>query len=386
MSFFQHVEQAPSDPILGLTVAFAKDENAQKVNLGVGAYKTDALQPFVFTAVREAEEQMLKEKLNKEYLPIDGDPEFRKSALKLLLGPEKELSSIACVQSIGGTGALSLAMRFLAFHDIKKIYLSDPTWANHRPLCEKNGMQSKAYPYCSNKNLRFAELCEALENAEEKSVVLFHAACHNPSGIDPQLEQWKELAALVKKKKLLPFFDMAYHGFAEGLDKDHLGFKAFLELDLECVLSYSFSKNFGLYGERLGFLAFFAKDETAATRIQSQLKGMIRSLYSSPPKHAACIVKRVLQTPELCSSWKQELETMRLRVQKMRHDFAEALPDFSFVKEQKGMFSLLGVEKETVQKLKKEKALYMPGSGRINFAGLCQKNFERVVEALKSVL
>lgn len=386
MSLFQNIPLAPSDPILGLTQAFKKDENPQKVNLGVGAYKTDDLQPFVFSSVRAAEQEMLDERLDKEYLPIDGDQEFRKAALSFVLGPHQDLSKIAFVQSLGGTGALSLAMKFLLSWGLNKIYLSKPTWANHKPLCEKNGMQVLEYSYCSHDGLEFSEMCQSLEAAEEKSVVLFHASCHNPSGIDPSSEEWKELALLVKRKNLLPFFDIAYHGFGEGLDKDCLGFQSFIDLGIETLFAYSFSKNFGLYGERLGFLALVSGEEKVAEHVQSQLKAMIRSQYSSPPLHGAQIVKRVLQSPKLLASWKKELEAMRLRVVEMRKAFAKELPIFSFVEQQKGMFSLLGIEKETVQKLKDEKALYMPGSGRINFAGLCSKNFQRVVESLKAVL
>lgn len=394
MPFFNDVALLPDDPILSIPILFAADPCPTKVNLGIGAYKTAEGQPLVLTSVRKAEAQLSSKHLDKEYLPIEGDSEFIKCGLEILLGHDipKNLFS---AQTIGGTGALRIAGEFLARNGFKNIFLSQPSWSNHKLIFERSGLNVGSYPYYDsvNQSLDFNGMREAIQNMPPGSVVVFHGCCHNPSGIDPNFDQWKELSQLLKQKQLIPLFDIAYQGFGQGLVEDAQAVRYFAKQGHEMIVCYSFSKNFGLYGERVGFLTFFLPNEEVVQKVGSQIKTVIRGGYSNPPLHGVRIVKKIFRSPELSAEWHAELTNMRDRILQMRQAFVAELlvkgdnkKDFSYLTQQKGLFSFSGLNAEQVMRLRKEKGIYMPTSGRINIAGLNTTNLEYVAEAIISVL
>lgn len=397
MGFFDKVTMAAEDPILSLNTSFAKDVRSSKVNLGVGAYKTSDLQPMVLSTIKKAENIIASSEHNHEYLPIDGDKEFLRLISELIFGRDSEVLSsgrLYSAQTIGGTGALRIGADFLAQEVGSSLYLSDPTWANHKPLFTRAGHQIEFYPYYDRKThkLDFSGMCDAIKRMPEGSIILLHACCHNPTGMDPSLEQWKEISSVIKERFLVPFFDFAYQGFGNGLVEDSEVIRHFAKEGHEMLISYSCSKNFGLYGERVGAFFVLTGEKMIAEKVQSRVKSIVRANYSSPPSYGAKLVKTILSSDSLTQEWQKELQNMRERISEMRKAFASGLLaktqqyDFSFMHDQRGMFSFSGLEKDHVDRLIAEYGIYMPGSGRINVAGLSSSNLEYVVDAVVSVI
>lgn len=392
LEFFKNVVMASPDSVLNLNVAFQKDTHPKKVNLGVGSYKTDELAPWVFPSVAEAEERLVAGKFNHEYLPIDGDSEFNASTQELVFGKSSE--SVVTVQTLGGTGALKIASDFLLRHGPKTIYISEPTWPNHRQVFSMAGLKVESYPYYDIQNHRFCfdEFIKAIEHMQRGSAILLQPCCHNPTGIDPTKGQWRELLDKIKKQEILPFFDMAYQGLAKSLEEDSYAIRLFAKEFDEMIISYSYSKNFGLYGERVGALLFAIKDKDLLERIVSQLKILIRTNYSNPPSFGARLVKTVLKDPKLHKQWEGEVEIIRNRLTDMRLKLIEMFKekgckrDFSALRDQHGMFSFCGLTKEQVDILIRDYGIYMTSNGRISVAGLSKSNLEYVVEAIIDVL
>lgn len=396
MGFFDGVALAEKDPILSLNAEFFEDSRSNKVNLGLGVYKNSELKPMLLSSVRKAENILALKNLERGYLPIDGDPQFLRLSSELLFGRDSQrLSSghVYAAQSLGGTGALRLGADFLFSEVGNRVYISDPTWINHKPIFIYAGHEIAYYPYYHKKscNFDFENMCSAIKEMPKGSVILLHGCCHNPTGIDPTLEQWKEIASLIRKQQVFPFFDVAYQGFGEGLDKDAQVVRYFADEGLEMFVSYSCSKTFGLYGERTGVFFVVAKDESVVEKVASKTKSLIRTNYSSPPAHGARIVKTILSSDELREEWRTELRNMRERVFEMRKALVSGLlaksqdRDFSFMRDQRGMFSFSGLTKEHVDQLIVEYGIYMPGDGRINVAGLSSENLDYVVDAILSV-
>lgn len=396
MSFFDEIPLLPPDPILGLPILFAAESRPNKVNLGIGSYKTAEGLPLVLNSVRKAENLILQRHLNKEYLPIDGDSEFLKCALQLIFGGE--LSSIEserlyASQTLGGSGALRIAGEFFSKLINSNIFLPQPSWLNHKPLFERGGMNVGSYPYFDPKThlLDFKGMCQAINNLPPASIILLHASCHNPTGVDPTLEQWRELSDLIKKRGLFPFFDFAYQGFGDSIEADAQSVRLFAREGHEMMVAYSFSKNFGLYGERVGLLSVLTSEPKTKPKIASQVSTLIRGNYSNPPLQGARIVSTILKSHELTLDWKGELKNMCERIKEMRKALVAALlvrghdRNFDFILKQNGLFSFIGLSKEQVDRLRSEYAIYMPSNGRINLAGLNTQNIEYFVQALLSV-
>lgn len=392
--FFESLTLQPEDPILGLNALFTSDPNPLKVNLGIGAYKTADNKPLVLTAVAKAESLLLHKHINKEYLPIIGEGEYIQQALSLLFGSIALNQGIVGAQTLGGTGALRLGGEFLAANATPLIYIAEQTWPNHALVFEKAGLKTQNYPYydLNTHCLRFEELCSAIKQMPKGSAILLQACCHNPTGADPSFEQWKELSLLIKKQQILPFFDIAYQGFGKNLDEDAKPIRYFANEGHEMLVAYSFSKNFGLYGERVGLLAIAAQNEQTAKKAISQVKVLIRGNYSNPPGHGARIISTILNTEELANEWKKELQNMQGRIIEMRQALIASLMvkanhiDFTFMHKQSGMFSLCGLDMQQVEKLRREKGIYMPLNGRINIAGINTQNLEYVADSLVSVM
>lgn len=395
---FERLEMAPPDAILGLTEAFKADPNPEKINLGVGVYKDAANKTPVLDSVKKAEERLLASQASKSYMPITGDSGYGAAVREMLFGADHEILQnrrAVTAHTPGGTGALRVASDFLAKHyPGATVWVSEPTWANHPAIFEAAGLKVKAYPYydAAAKGLDFETMINAIGSIPEGDVVLLHACCHNPSGIDPDPAQWAAIAACMRERKLLPFIDFAYQGFADGLEEDTAGLRAFCVPGAEMLICSSFSKNFGLYCERTGALTLVAADEDTAQKAFSQIEKSIRANYSNPPAHGGAIVTTILADPELRALWEKELAEMRDRINGMRRLFVDTLKangvdrDFSFITRQKGMFSFSGLDKDQVARLRKEYAIYIVGSGRINVAGMTGDNMDRLCTAIASVL
>ena len=396
--FFEKIVAAPADPILGLTEEFKNDPRTDKINLGVGIYKTnDGVTP-ILKCVKKAEEIIFKEETTKSYLPIVGTPEYGKLVRELVFGKDSEVIAsdrARTTQAPGGTGALRIGADFLKQQSVTaKIWISDPTWANHFQVFGKAGLETAKYRYY-DKNTRaldFEGMKEDLKNAKAGDAVLIHACCHNPSGMDPNAAQWEELAKLVADLGLLPFFDFAYQGFGNGIEEDAFGIRTFLKYNKEILVASSFSKNFGLYNERIGALTVVSADKETADRVFSQVKIAVRANISNPPAHGAKIVTIVLSCPELRAQWEQEVAEMRDRIKEMRELFVSKLAalgssvDFSFINTQYGMFSFSGLSPEQVATLKKDYGIYMVGNGRISVAGITTSNIDALCKAISEVL
>jgi len=387
----------PPDPILGVTVAFRNDPSPNKMNLGVGAYRDDAGQPFVLNCVRQAEKRIYESKANHEYAPIGGAPEFTKVAASLLFGGDaKELKDnrVATVQTISGTGALRVAGQFLKkFLPNNDIYLPTPTWGNHGAIFRDSGYAVKSYTYYDGKGgLNFPGLVKDLTNAPDNSVVLLHACAHNPTGVDPLPDQWKELSKVFKQKKHFPFFDAAYQGFASGDPvKDALPIRYFLDDGHQLLVCQSFAKNFGLYGERVGALHVVPSTEEEVKRILSQLLIVIRPMYSNPPVYGARIISEILSDKELSKEWYREVKLMADRIISMRVQLVANLKkigskhDWSHITNQIGMFCFSGLNSEQVTKLKEKWHIYMTSDGRISMAGVSSDKVQYLAEAIHDV-
>lgn len=393
MSFFDEITLAPDDPILGLTAAYDADPRPNKVNLGVGAYRTESGKPYVFHAVQKAEVLVAKEQLDKEYIPIDGDRECVEDLLKVTFGSTLS-DRVYGAQAVGGTGALRLVADFLALRGKRTVYVSQPSWPNHRGVFSSAGHKVETYPYLDEKtyDVDTVGLLKALQGIQKGSVVVLQASCHNPTGIDPSQETWQEMSRIMKDKGLIPVVDLAYMGFGEGRVQDAKPVRLFMEDGHEFFVAVSCSKCFGLYGERLGLMAAVLEDKEICRNVASHMRQVIRTNYSSPPCHPARIVKTILRSESLTQEWEQELNRMRQRIQKMRGDFVAELgrriskKDFSFLARQKGMFSYTGFQPTQVQKLRETYGIYMLMNGRINVAGLMSSNIPYVVEAIHAVV
>ncbi|HHF6221328.1 TPA: amino acid aminotransferase [Haemophilus influenzae] len=392
---FEHIKAAPADPILGLGEAFKSETRENKINLGIGVYKDAQGTTPIMRAVKEAEKRLFDKEKTKNYLTIDGIADYNEQTKALLFGKDSEViksNRARTVQSLGGTGALRIAAEFIKRQTkAQNVWISTPTWPNHNAIFNAVGMTIREYRYydAERKALDWDHLLEDLSQASEGDVVLLHGCCHNPTGIDPTPEQWQELAALSAKNGWLPLFDFAYQGLANGLDEDAYGLRAFAANHKELLVASSFSKNFGLYNERVG--AFTLVAENASTAL-TQVKSIIRTLYSNPASHGGATVATVLNDTQLRQEWENELTEMRERIKKMRHLFVQLLKeysaeqDFSFIMEQNGMFSFSGLSPEQVDRLKEEFAIYAVRSGRINVAGITEDNIRYLCESIVKVL
>ncbi|MDR1888594.1 MAG: aspartate/tyrosine/aromatic aminotransferase [Zoogloeaceae bacterium] len=397
-SLFAAVEMAPRDPILGLTEAFNADTRTDKVNLGVGVYYNDDGKLPLLTAVKAAEEARLKTQPPRGYQPIDGNAAYNQAVRELLFGAGSERASngsVVTIQALGGTGALKVGADYLKqLLPQSTLYISDPSWENHRALFSAAGFPVETYPYYdpATRGVNFAAMRQKLATLPPASIVLLHACCHNPTGADLTTEEWTQVATLCKEKNLVPFLDMAYQGFADGIEPDTAAVRAFSAAGAQFFVSSSFSKNFSLYGERVGALSIVTASKEEAGRVLSQVKRVIRTNYSNPPTHGGAIVAAVLTSPELRKLWEDELTGMRERIRAVRQGLADALKaaraaqDFSFIVKQRGMFSYTGLSKDQVERLKTEFGIYAVASGRINVAALNSKNLPVVAEAIAAVV
>ena len=396
-SIFAAVEMAPRDPILGVNEAFAADTRNTKVNLGVGVYYTDEGKIPLLAAVKAAEQARLAASPARSYQPIEGNLAYGAAVANLLFGQDSALlqkGRTLTVQALGGTGALKLGADFLKrLNPAAKVYISDPSWENHRALFESAGFEVQNYPYYdpATRGVGFAAMKACLASLEAGSVVVLHACCHNPTGADLSDAQWAELVALCEARGLVPFLDMAYQGFAEGIDADAAAVRSFAASRLQFFVSSSFSKSFSLYGERVGALTVVTASREESARVLSQVKRVIRTNYSNPPIHGAAIVAAVLGSPELRQQWEDELAGMRARIRAMRTSLVEKLaargtPDFSFVTRQRGMFSYTGLSVAQVERLKNEFGIYAVSTGRICLAALNSHNIDYVADAIAAVL
>lgn len=395
---FEKVVAAPADPILGLTEEFKKDPRTEKINLGVGIYKNEAGETPVLTTVKKAEAALLESEKTKSYLTIEGTAEYGLAVQKLLFGDESEIVTqklAKTAQAPGGTGALRVAGEFIKrqIGDVK-VWISNPTWANHHGVFNAAGLETTQYSYynAETKDKDFAAMLTDLEQAQAGDIVLLHGCCHNPTGIDPTDKEWETLAKLVADKGLLPLFDFAYQGFAKGVEEDAQGLRTFAKYNKEILVASSFSKNFGLYNERVGAFTIVAGSTDVAETAFSQIKAIIRSIYSNPPAHGAAVVTYILNNAELRAEWENEVTEMRERIQEMRELFVTTLKaegvkaDFSFIERQNGMFSFSGLNKEQVARLKDELAIYIVGSGRISVAGMTKSNMGPLCKGIAAVL
>ncbi|MDB5942622.1 MAG: aspC [Ramlibacter sp.] len=398
MSLFTAVEMAPRDPILGLNEQFNADANPHKVNLGVGVYYDDDGKLPLLECVQEAERQMMEAPKARGYLPIDGIAAYDAAVKNLVFGAESEPvkgGRIATVQALGGTGGLKIGADLLKrINPSAKVLISDPSWENHRALFSQAGFTVEAYPYynAAARGIDFDGMLGALDAAPEGTVVVLHACCHNPTGYDITPEQWDQVIATVKDRKLTPFLDMAYQGFGQGIEEDGAVVGKFVASGQNFFVSTSFSKSFSLYGERVGALSVLCQDKEEAARVLSQLKIMIRTNYSNPPIHGGTVVAMVLNTPELRTLWEKELGEMRLRIKQMRLALVEKLKaagikeDMGFITQQIGMFSYSGLTKDQMVRLRNEFGVYGTDTGRMCVAALNSKNIDYVCASIAKVL
>ena len=396
-STWANVPQGPPDAILGITEAFKADSFEKKINLGVGAYRDDKGKPYVLPSVRSAEEKVIAARLNKEYAGITGVPEFTKAAVQLAYGADSPaLDRIAVTQSISGTGALRIGAAFLQrfYPGDKKIYIPTPSWANHKAVFSDAGLSVEQYRYYDKKTigLDFEGMIADIKNAPKGSIFLFHACAHNPTGVDPTQEQWKEISNAVKQQGHYAFFDMAYQGFASGdTDKDAFALRHFVKEGHNVSLCQSFAKNMGLYGERVGSFSIVAESPEEKKRIDSQIKILVRPMYSNPPIHGARIASEILNNPSLYKQWLDEVKEMADRIITMRALLKENLEklgskhDWSHITSQIGMFAYTGLDAEAMDKLAKEHSVYATKDGRISVAGITSDNVGRLAEAIYAV-
>jgi aromatic-amino-acid transaminase len=397
-SLFAAVEMAPRDPILGLNEQFNADPNPAKVNLGVGVYYDDDGKLPLLKCVAQAEKQMVEAPKARGYLPIDGIAAYDKAVQGLVFGADSaavKAGRIATVQAVGGTGGLKVGADFLKrVNPGAKVLISDPSWENHRALFESAGFPVENYPYydAARLGIDFDGMQRALNAAAAGSIVVLHACCHNPTGYDITADQWKQVIAAVKARGLVPFLDMAYQGFGEGIAEDGAVIELFMAAGIDFFVSTSFSKSFSLYGERVGALSVVCDSKDEADRVLSQLKRVIRTNYSNPPTHGAQVVATVLTTPSLRTLWEDELAGMRVRIKQMRQALQDKLraagvtQDMSFITRQKGMFSYSGLTKPQMQRLRSEFGIYGVDSGRICVAALNSRNIDAVVSAIAKVI
>jgi aspartate/tyrosine/aromatic aminotransferase len=395
---FDTLQRAPADPILGLTEAFNQDTNENKINLGVGVYQDEDGTTPVLACVKEAERRLVEGEATKRYKPISGDPRYGQLVQELVLGsshPVVKEERAVTAHCPGGTGALRVAADFLArVVGVKRIWVSNPTWANHAKIFQAAGLVVEPYPYFdeTTNGLATAAMLEALGKLPRGEVVLFHGCCHNPTGVDPSVEEWQAVAELMAARKLLPVIDYAYQGFGQGLDEDAQGVRLLCEKVSEAIICSSYSKNFGLYNERTGAATFVTSSADAASIVLSNVKPCIRANYSNPPAHGAAIVSTILADASLRQQWERELADMRNRINEMRSLFVETLKasgadmDCSFIMRQQGMFSMSGLQERHARALRENHSIYIVNSGRINVAGMSRANMDRLCAGIASVL
>ncbi len=395
-SMFESAPLNPPDSIFGLIEQFKMDPNPDKVNLSVGVYKDESGQTPIMKCVAAAEKILLDAAGTKSYLPIDGLPGYNESIARLILGEQLSCSMHRrTAQTPGGTCALRVAGNVLHhILGIDTIWMSNPTWANHPQIYTAARMQLRKYEYldAAGTGLDFQRMVDSLEDTRAGQAILLHTVCHNPTGVDLSPEQWVELQDVIRRKQLIPIFDFAYQGFGKGVEEDAFPIRSFCENGLEILICNSFSKNFGLYGERVGGITAVAAEESTADAMLSQIKATIRTTYSNPPLHGAAIVNTVLGDDSLRQSWLSELAEIRTRIQKLRGQFVEQMKqlvpdrDFDYINRQIGMFSYSGLTKQQVDRLREEFSIYTIGSGRINIAGINNKNIEMICNAIATVI
>ena len=396
MSLFSAVEMAPRDPILGLNEAFNADTRTTKINLGVGVYYNEEGRIPLLKAVAEAEKARLAASAPRGYLPIEGLASYDSAVQKLLFGADSALLAdgrVVTTQSLGGTGALKTGADFLKrLLPDATVAISNPSWENHRALFESAGFPVQNYRYydAATQGVDRAGMLADLKALPARSIIVLHACCHNPTGVDLTLADWKAVLEVLREREHVPFLDIAYQGFGDGIDQDAEAVRLFAESGLQFFVSSSFSKSFSLYGERVGALSIVTGSKEEAARVLSQVKRVIRTNYSNPPTHGATVVGNVLNSPELRALWEAELTEMRERIRAMRQAMVQGLADsgrdFGFVAQQRGMFSYSGLTAEQVERLKNEFGIYAVGTGRICVAALNQGNISRVVQAIKAVI
>ena len=395
---WKKIEAAPADSILGLTDAFRNDPSPHKVNLGVGVYKDEKGLTPVLDCVKAAEKILLGEEKTKSYLPISGDPVYGREVQKLLFGTDSEVIAkgrAVTVHAPGGTGALRVGAELLKkFKPTARVWISNPTWANHKGVFTSAGFELAQYDYydSATKNIDFQAMIAGLEAIPAGDIVLLHACCHNPSGVDLSPEQWKKVAALGKEKGWTAFLDFAYQGFGDGIVEDRCAVEEFAATGVDFFIASSFSKNFGLYNERAGALTVVSPGAEEATVAMSHLKSTIRVIYSNPPAHGGLVVALILSDKELHQQWLSELAGMRERIKDMRKALVSGLvkrgvkEDFSYITSQRGMFSFSGLSDTIVKWLRDNKSIYVVGGGRINVAGLTSSNIDYVCDAIAEAL
>ncbi len=398
VSVFSNVELAPRDPILGLTEAYNADSRPNKVNLGVGVYCDENGKIPLLAAVREAERVRLESAPTRGYLPIEGIAGYNAAVQQLLFGKDAALIAqgrIATFECLGGTGALKVGADFLKrLNPDATVWISDPSWENHRALFESAGFKVQSYPYydAASHGVNFDAMLARLGALASGSIVVLHACCHNPTGVDLSPDQWKQVVELLERRALVPFLDCAYQGFGDGIDADAAAVRLFAQSGMSFFVASSFSKSFSLYGERVGALSIVTAGREETTRVVSQVKRVVRTNYSNPPTHGAAVVTAILTNPELRASWEHELTGMRERIRAMREALVAKLKargvkrDFSFVTAQRGMFSYSGLNQAQVDRLREEFAVYAIGTGRICVAALNTRNIEYVADSITKVL
>lgn len=400
-AFLTNVTAAPPDPILGVTVAYNNDPSPLKVNVGVGAYRTQDGLPWVLPVVRKVEQKLaLDASIYKEYLPLEGLGSFRDVMMKLMYGEDsaaRKENRIAICQSLSGTGALRLGTEFIArfFPTDTMVYLPTPTWGNHGKILQDAHVPARAYRYYKpqTRGLDFEGMCEDLSAAPQGSVVMLHACAHNPTGVDPTPEQWQTLADIVEERDLFPFFDSAYQGLASGdIVADAYPVRLFVDRGLKLCAAQSCSKNFGLYGERAGAISFVCDNPAEADAVLSHLKWIARAMYASCPQHGALIVSSILTDPELSAEWEQSVRDMATRIQDTRQSLYSALQanqcpgDWTHIVNQIGMFTYTGLTAAQVQRMIEKHHVYLTGDGRVSMAGLNTWNVQHMADAMKDAV
>lgn len=395
---FSPIELAPRDPILGLNEAFNADTRSTKVNLGVGVYFNDNGKIPLLRAVKEAEAQLQAAAAPRGYLPIEGIATYNQGVQKLLFGADSPLLAagrVVTAQALGGTGALKIGADFLKrLVPNAQVLISDPSWENHRALFESAGFTVGTYPYydATSHSVNFTGMLKALNQAPAHTIILLHACCHNPTGVDLSDDQWQQVVETCRARDLIPFLDMAYQGFGETIEADGIAVRLFAASDISFLVSSSFSKSFSLYGERVGALSLVTASKDESNRVMSQLKRVIRTNYSNPPTHGGTVVATVLNTPTLRTLWEQELAEMRDRIRAMRSGLVDGLKqrgvarDFSFVAQQRGMFSYSGLTSAQVDQLRDAYGIYAVSTGRICLAAMNSKNLDYVADAIAAIL
>ena len=398
MSLFSAVEMAPRDPILGLNEQFAADTNPSKVNLGVGVYFDDNGKLPLLQCVQAAEKAMMDKPTARGYLPIDGIAAYDAAVKGLVFGADSDVvksGRVATVQAIGGTGGLKIGADFLKrLSPDASVLISDPSWENHLALFRNAGFEVGYYPYydAASRSINFVGMLAALDTAKAGTIVVLHACCHNPTGYDISADQWDQVVAVCKSRKLTPFLDMAYQGFGAGIREDGAAVQKFVAAGLSFLVSTSFSKSFSLYGERVGALSVLCDNKDEAARVLSQLKIVIRTNYSNPPTHGGAVVAAVMADPDLLALWEEELATMRVRIKSMRQKLVDGLKaagvahDMGFITRQVGMFSYSGLTKDQMVRLRTEFGIYGTDTGRMCVAALNDKNIGYVCASIAQVM